>query len=77
VLKSSPVVRFLPRTERERDEEELRRVEDRREEEAGEIAELDPLPIRDSATFHESVRMARTTSDEPLLNHLSLGSSGR
>jgi hypothetical protein len=47
IMRDSPVVRFLSSAERQRDEDELRLVEEERaerERDMGEITDLDPLP---------------------------------
>jgi len=51
VMRDSPVVRFLSSSERQRDEEDLRRVEQERaerERDTEEITDLDPLPSQSS-----------------------------
>jgi len=71
VMRDSPVVRFLSSGERQRDEDELRRLEEERaerERDTEEIADLDPLPSQVGPEGgNGSGEAARAASDEPLL----------
>ena len=71
VMRDSPVVRFLSSGERQRDEDELRRLEEERaerERDTEEIADLDPLPSQAGPEGgNGSGEAARAASDEPLL----------
>ena len=71
-LDSSPVVKFLPHSERKRDVEELGRIE-AREQQDDEVVDLEPLPVRkdhggERVGSEDVVRMARSSSDQPLLD---------
>jgi hypothetical protein len=76
VMRDSPVVRFLSRGERERDEQELQQVEEeraQREQDIGDVTDLEPLPSQNGdgggkGTGRGSGDVARTTSGEPLLS---------
>jgi len=70
VMRTSPVVRFLSPAARQEDEEELRRVEQDREErehQAEEIMDLEPVPIFNQRNeIASGDALGRTTSTEPL-----------
>ena len=75
VLESSPAVRFLSRSERQRDKEELQRAEEHERDE-GEVEDLEPLPVRDGVSImrensREPVDTTSRTSEEPLLRDRS------
>lgn len=71
VLRTKPAMKFLSDEERQRDEEELRRVEqERREREHhGDIVDLEPLPTQvvEDAVGNAGDILARTDSQQPLL----------
>jgi len=71
IMRDSPVVRFLSSGERQRDEDNMRRVEEERAErgrDTEEIADLDPLPSQVGREGgRESGEVPRTASDERLL----------
>jgi hypothetical protein len=78
VLRTKPVMKYLSSEERQRDEEDLRRVEQERQERErhDDVVDLDPLPTqdggdRDAEEYVHDV-LARTGSQVPLLQ----GSSG-
>jgi len=70
VMRDSPVVRFLSSTERERDEDGLRRLEEERAErrrDAGQITDLEPLPSGEEGNARGVSGEVGRTSDEPLI----------